>query len=370
MSDDRKRDPFAPLPLSAALLPPRPIAPVAPPVEPLVEASTPQAGELSTDPSVDPSTEPGSAGTPVPPGAVVDSEPPLLPAAAPSLDEAVGVPARATQKARRSDDDDGDPPRRGISRLGAFVAALAIVGGAGIAALVLLGRVNSGKLVLTCGAESVSVERGRSFPPWGTRPIEGAEWAPVKLPPEAQCVPRETESRAELAGWFVKILEDRATALLTAKEVASVDEAEHDLKQALLVSRQLGSDDVRIDTRGRVERMLGDVTYWRASAKLAAAATALGEAAKEFDAAAAQKPRYVTDAAAWADHVRKLTTDLELGPAGAMPSSFLPVLPGAGPAPLGTELPVEPSAAAQPAAEPPAETPVPDGGAPSGGVLL
>ncbi|HEY4183265.1 MAG TPA: hypothetical protein VGM90_40860 [Kofleriaceae bacterium] len=280
------------------------------------------------------------------------------------LKDAVGK-----RKKRASDDDDGGGRKR--SRGGAIFAALTIVAGAGIAGLVLLGRVNHSRYIIKCTAEQVSVERGRSFPPWGTAPVTGAEWAPVKLPPEAACTPRETEDLPELSGWFAKLLEDQATALLTAREVSKVDEAEADLKQALLVSRGLATEDVRIDTRERIERLLGDVSYWRASAKLKLAAEALGEAAKEYEAAAQQKPRYVTDASAWALYLRKVTDDLKLGPAGAKTSAFGPV-PTSDKAPLGSELPIEPAEAGSGSATPSEPTAPSTAGsaAPTGGVLL
>jgi hypothetical protein len=280
------------------------------------------------------------------------------------LKDAVGP----TRTKRSRDDGDGGGKR---SRGGAIVAALTIVAGAGIAGLVLLGRVNHDRYVIKCSEDHASVERGRSFPPWGTAPIIGTEWTPVKLPPEAACTPRETEDLPELSGWFAKLLEDQATALLTAREVSKVDEAEADLKQALLVSRGLATEDVRIDTRERIERLLGDVSYWRASAKLKLAASALEEAAKEYEAAAQQKPRYVTDASAWALYLRKVVGDLQLGPAGARAAASSPVL-GPDKAPLGTELPIEPTAAGSGSATPAEPTPTPGEGsaAPTGGVLL
>lgn len=289
------------------------------------------------------------------------------------LKDAVGKSRKYKGRSRDDDDDDrGSGDRRG-GRGGAIFAAITIVAGAGIAGLVLLGRVNHSRYVIKCTAEQVSVERGRSFPPWGTAPLTGSEWTPVKLPPEAACTPRETEDLPELSGWFAKLLEDQATALLTAREVSKVDEAEAVLKQALLVSRGLATEDARIDTRERIERLLGDVSYWRASAKLKLAAAALDEAAKEYEAAAQQKPRYVTDASAWALYLHKLVDDLQLGPAGAKPTAFAPAL-GPDKAPLGTELPIEPAGAGSGSGnDVPAEpTPTPPAGstAPTGGVLL
>lgn len=137
------------------------------------------------------------------------------------------------------------------------------------------------------------------------------------------------------------------------------------LDQALLHAR---SPDRR-EQRRDVERLLGDVGYWRASAKLRDASTALTDAAKQFDAAAAQRPRHVSDASAWATYVRKLVEELRAGPNGAL-TAFPPTptpIPAREPAPAGVALPVEPPAAGSASEPPPAP---PDAGLPTGGVLL
>jgi hypothetical protein len=101
------------------------------------------------------------------------------------------------------------------------------------------------------------------------------------------------------------------------------------------------------------------------------ASKALLEAAKQFDAAAQQRPRHVTDASAWAEYVRKVVGELEAGPDGLPQAAFPPTPPPAGeerpPAPPGVALPVEPDNGS--ASEPPAATP-PDAAIPTGGVLL
>ncbi|HEU4730167.1 MAG TPA: hypothetical protein VFT22_19855, partial [Kofleriaceae bacterium] len=183
---------------------------------------------------------------------------------------------------------------------------------------------------------------------------------------------------------------DQATGLLTAREVTRLDEAEALLKQGLLLTRPAASEPAsmaaeRTEHHKEIERLLGDVTYWRASARLRDAASALGDAAKQFEAAAAQHPRHVSDAPAWAAYARKLADQLHVGPAGPSPSPIAPapagatgVAPSAGPtapaapdttrpeAPPGVALPVEPERGSPqvPAAPPP------DAGVPTGGVLL
>lgn len=312
------------------------------------------------------SASPSAAEAPLVPEAYSENE----------LRAAVGATPRAESKKKSKEkkrapsvDDDGDDdgtPRK--SRKTMFIAALSIFVGSGIAALVFVGKVNSARYVIECEAERVVVEQGRSFPPWGTSSMDGPEWAPLKIPPEAACHPQETEDKTELASWYLKVLIDQATKLLTAREVTKVDDAEAALKQALLVSRSLRTDDDAKNARAEIDRLLGDVVYWRASARLKAASETLTEAANQFDTAASQRPAHFTDAAEWAHFSRRLIEQLRAGPAGVVPGTFPPLPPGERPlAPPGTALPVEPDQGSA-ASEPP--PPAPDAGVPTGGVLL
>lgn len=313
-------------------------------------------------------------------------EAPLLPASSTDDDlrAAIGATPKKAKKpnkqrapTRDGDDDDdlasgGGRPR---SRKGMMVAVISLVLGSGVAAVVLLGKTNSARYVIACEADRVVVQRGRAFPPWGTTALAGAEWLPLKIPPEAECHPRETDDRAELARWYLDTLVEQATTLLTAREVTKVDDAEAELKQALVVTRSLRTDDDRLNARKDIDRLLGDVAYWRASAKLRSASESLAEAAKEFDAAAAQRPRHVSDASAWATYVRTLVEQLRAGPAGVTPGTFPPLPPTERPtAPPGVALPVEPGAgsdgAAAGSASPAVAEPAADAGMPTGGVLL
>ena len=157
--------------------------------------------------------------------------------------------------------------------------------------------------------------------------------------------------------------------MLTAREVVEIDDAAAMLEQALLHARS--DSEAHKAARQHLQRLLGDVGYWRASAKLQEATKALTEAAKEFETAAAQLPRHVSDANAWATYVRRLIDELHAGPSGAKP---LVVVPAPAPppdrpaAPPGVALPVEPAAGSGSGNEPP--PPQPDAGIPSGGVLL
>lgn len=337
-----------------------------PPAElypPAVEAAPPEA---APPPPYDPVGAP-----PEPPVGFI--EPPLVPHDA-SLGDAVGAPSRAAKRrADRDDDRDPDLPR---SRRTMMIAAAALFGGLAIAALIFLGRANSDRYAITCESSKITAEQGRSFPPWGTRAMVGPEWKPIALPTNAECKPRETESEAELDGWFLDALIDRASSTLTAKnpldaatgdpKISPLDVAQEQLNQALLLAR---SPDKR-DERKEVERLLGDVDYWRASLRLRDASATLIDAAKQFETAASKRPRHVTDAAAWSSFLRHLADELHAGP-NAAPVATAPTAPTvtsttpAQPAaPMGSALPIE--ADDQGSAAPTAASPPP----PAGGVLL
>lgn len=381
-----------------------------PPVDdPLLEATLAKlssaAGAMSREPSETAppaaAADPITQAAPADPGAAVpvadellqaSSQAELMPPAVidAELRDAVGAAPwqRASTPPDRDDPDDSSdddelggsaPRRRRRSRTAVLIGAMALVGGVGIAALVLLGRVNATHYYLACEPEQVVARQGRSFPPWGERPLDGSQWSPIKIPPEAECVGRATDDPQQLADWYRAMLVERAGTLLTAGEVTDTAGASALLQQALLHARS----DARRSERQDIERLLGDVDYWRASAKLKDAAAALADAAKQFDQAAAQRPRHVSDAAAWAEFVRRVATELESGPTGAKATAGPPApsgLTGGGTtprprAPAGTALPVEdePSPGAGSAAARPTtatEPTAPDAGVPSSGVLL
>jgi len=260
-----------------------------------------------------------------------------------------------------------------MSRKTMIVIGAALVAGVGISALVLLGRVNTDRYFLDCTAKAAIARQGRAFPPWGSKPLGGAEWRPVALPPNAQCKSEELGDRATLEGKLLDLLVERASAALTTKNLieaipagekaSPLDAIAAQLEQALLLSRA----PERGDQRKQVERMLGDVQYWRASLRLRDANAALVDASRQFDAAALQRPMHVSDAGAWAELVRRVSDQLRAGPGGAA-AAFPPAPTGDSrePAPQGTALPVEPAPAAGSDTPP---TP-PDAGVPTGGVLL
>jgi hypothetical protein len=297
-----------------------------------------------------------------------------------ALDDAVGARAGKKKKKKKKRekrenlpelDDDGNP--RGMNRKTMIVIGAALVTGVGIAALVLLGRVNAERYFLTCTTKEAVAEKGRAFPPWGSNRMTGAEWRPVPLPANAQCKTEELGERETLEAKFLDLLLERTSVALSVKNLGEVipgdakvtplDAIAAQLEQALLLSRA----PERGDQRKQVERMLGDVQYWRASLRLRDANAALVDASRQFDAAALQRPMHVSDAGAWAELVRRVSDELRAGPAGAA-AAFPPAPTGdpRSPAPQGTALPVEPTAGPGSDA-PPA---LPDAGVPTGGVLL
>lgn len=358
----------------------------------------PRPEEPNPEPSPDP--EPSPSPSPIPsPGSEPEARSPtpeardsapILPNAydEAALREAIGAKPKREKRAKtepspygRVDDDDDDEPKAAKSRRKMIVVSAAVtLVGIAIAAAIFLGRANASRYLIECNADHVSAEQGRAFPPWGSHPIAGAEWKPITLPPNAECKPKETDDPDELAKWYLDLLVDRASSQLTSRSLLDtiphagaggaaagnpLDSVAAQLEQALLLARA----PERRDQRKDIERLQGDVEYWRAAARTRDAAAALAEAAKQFDAAAALRPRHVDDASAWATFSRKVVDELHAGPNGVPP--LIPgALPGEPhtPAPPGVALPVEPPATGSDTNA--TAAPPPDAGVPSGGVLL
>jgi hypothetical protein len=298
-----------------------------------------------------------------------------------------GQRGSAEDRSGLHDSDDDDVPRRPRNRRLIAAAALAGAAGLAVASLAFLGSVNSDRYVLVCEAERAVPHRGRGFPPWGTRPLEGEAWKPLKIAPETRCQSHETEDVQDLERGYLAMILQQATALLTAREVTHIDDAESLLKQALLLTRPVEREPEKLafernEHHQAIKRLLGDVTYWRASSRLRDAKAALSDAAKQFERAAEQQPRHVSDAPARAAHARKLAQDLEAGPGAPSATTAGSAAPAAtatgsaapatapperGIAPAGVELPVEPAPGSDPPPDPAAP---PDAGVPGGGVLL
>jgi len=292
-----------------------------------------------------------------------------------ALQDAVGAKRRRKPKAKPEPlDEDGLPDEKKRNRKMIVIASLAAVVGLAIAAFVIFGRMNAQRYHLDCTTTEAIAEQGRSFPPWGYSRLPGAEWKAVALPPNAQCKSEELDDIKQLEARMLDLLLERTSATLTTrnfldvpavadgKPVASpLDVLTMQLEQALLLSRS----PERGDQRKQVERLQGDVQYWRASLRLRDATAALSDAARQFDQASLARPMHVSDAGSWAEFLRRLAEELQAGPNG-LPAGFPPAPTGApSTAPTGTALPVEP-----PAAGSDAPPPTPDAGVPTGGVLL
>jgi len=330
-------------------------------------------GPTGNDDRLDPAAQPA-------PEAEPSFEPePVAIAAAPAVDaeadlrDAVGLPPPrvpppapaptsdyATDRDLDLDYEPGAPRRR--QRIWAVVALLALVGLAA-AALAIAGRIHAGRYRLACRADAIVAERGRSFPPWGMAALTGPDWAPIPIPPQAECQSRDTDEPAVLEEWFLVALTSQATAKLTAPGPGDVDAAEALLAQALLHTRA----PERRDRRTEIERLQGDVAYWRAVGRVKQAAEALDAAAKGFDDAAARKPRHAIDPEAWAAYARRMRDQLNAGPGGVAPTAEAPATPPSHePAPPGVALPLD-----QPETAPSTTAPAPpDASVPGGGVLL
>ena len=196
------------------------------------------------------------------------------------------------------------------------------------------------------------------------------------MPANAECKPRETDDTDELARWYLDTARRPREHALTRSTDARGQRARRDrrraqLDQALLLARA----PERRDQRKEIERLLGDVEYWRASREADAPPAARSlDAAKQFDAAAAQAAAPRRRRVGVGAFVRKLVDELKVGPdgappapaalpAGAAPLADEPATPRV-PAPPGVALPVEGGSGS--GAPPPAAVTVSGGG----GVLL
>jgi hypothetical protein len=285
------------------------------------------------------------------------------------LQEAAGVAPPPGGAAKRRGGGDGN--RRAI----ALVAAIAVLL---VALLIALGVVNSRTYRFVCGADSISAEKGRGFPPWGTRRMSGPEWRPIALPASAECVDAQVDDRAALEQRYLEALVAQATAALTGGDAGAIDEAELQLMQALLFTRT----PERRDERRSVERLLGDVEYSRARAEAHTLTESLEAIASKFERAGDKRPRLASDAAAWSDFLRRFADELRAGPEAMRPDppavADRPDRPGAtarppphpdepDPSPAADRPDAGPGVALPPITAPP---PPPDAGVPTCGVLL
>ncbi len=222
------------------------------------------------------------------------------------------TPGQAHADAPRRAETDHDATEGPRSRRRVVLGATATLATIGIALLVVLGHFNAQRLAIRCEPNRIVATAGRSFPPWGESTIDAPEFAAITIPKDTECTPRTTSNRVELEDWYLTALMEQATARLTTRAVTDVELASKQLEQALLLTRSA----TRRDARKEVDRLVGDVEYWRAAARLKASADDLLTTATQFDAAAKKRPRHVTDAGEWASHVRRVVEVLQAGPHG------------------------------------------------------
>lgn len=300
-------------------------------VTPTAAMSTSVSGSIASIPSPSPSASASASASPSS-ASRLPSPPPAPASRRPS--------AGTFSDADDADADDSDETAT-KKRKWPIVVGLSALLGAVIAAFVLLGNANSQRYYLRCSAKYITAEQGNSFPPWGTERVSAPGFKPISIPPNAECTPQATDSLVKLEDLYLAALVDQATRKLSGTQPGDIDAAQAELEQALLLTRS----PERRDQRKDLERLLGDVTYWRAAAKVKSAASALEDAAKRFDEAAAARPRHASDASEWARFARETAGALSSGPSGAgapqSPPSGVP-LPGARPtAPPGVALPIE-----------------------------
>ena len=279
------------------------------------------------------------------------------------LREAVGAKPAPKRAPSDHDDDHPDAPAHKRSRA-AFVAGFALIGALLVGALVLLGHLNADRYEIVCAPDEIRAETGRAFPPWGLRERTGPEWKAITIPPDAECTAADAQTETGLTTMFLGLLVERADKALLARDPTQAEVAAVQLQQALLLTRS----DARRDERKTIERMLGDVEYWRATGKLAAARALLLDAAKQFEAANTAVPRHVKDAFGRATYARQVADDLQSGSDSSHAGSSAAVAEHPG-APLGVALPVEPRAPA-PGVGSNLAMPLSDAGVPPSGVLL
>lgn len=368
----------------------KPAAKAAAGPDPKAPSASPSSS--SPSPSLEPEPEPDLAPAPAAPWdsstpeiyATADPEPYPPKKRYEDLTSAVGVDTDKEDKKRRrkkkrkddDDDDDGGGKRRRVSTRTTVIAIIIGVLALAIATIVVLGNFNSRYYYFVCGAETITAERGKTFPPWGSEVISGKQWEPIKIPPNAECEEARYESSEELEEAYSKALFAQAEARLLAGGTENVTVAAAQLDQALLLLR----DPNRKKRRDDILRLQGDVEYARARAQAAEAANQLAEAAQGFDKATKKVPRHTRDASKWAEFARKVQKMIELGPKSLegihLPSGENPNpstsnggstsadIRDAGPGPVDAEpgVALPPTADAKPA-------PI-DAGLPSGGVLL
>lgn len=293
---------------------------------------------MSTPESAD---TPGPAGTPESvgtPGPVASGSPAPADAGQPPATAHVeSEPAPAPQaEDLRTAAGLGEPSGRRGGRAGArrprgmLIIVAVLLLGAAVAGLVHLGQQNRRSFHLMCGKEAITAAQGRAFPPWGESALTGKAWQPIAVVPGTPCTSQVLPGRPALAQRFGQVLVARVEAWVlgrpdgTGREQLAGVQAE--LDQARLLIGEI-ADPAAAGAAGRaLERVQGDLDYWRARDGVDAALAALDQAAAQLDQAVAREPRHNRDsAAAWQRLLARIRHELASGPNAAQPGA----LPGA-----------------------------------------
>lgn len=213
----------------------------------------------------------------------------------------------AAQKRRKREKSKEKNPRTQLTRRQQWF----LVGGSALLVLTavcaVLGWLNNKNYYFVCGTRNISAEQG-SFWPYGRSPLPGEAFQPIVG--DFPCESRHFEKREELEKAFLAALIQQATRLLASGDPEHVSTAEQELQQALLLSR----NPERAEERAMAERLQGDVSYWRGAAEIQAALETLRTSAGFFEEAASRRPRHSSDANAWAEHARFISSEIDKGP--------------------------------------------------------
>ncbi|MCP4447322.1 MAG: hypothetical protein GY811_18535 [Myxococcales bacterium] len=246
---------------------------------------------------------------PVEPDKSLDEQP--LPAPSSDMLAAAGVIAKrnSAPKTKKQKPKKERPTGPGLARKQKIklIAGAVLLVMAGVGAI--LGWLNNQNYYLVCGTKSIRAEQGR-FWPTGQKSLPGPSFRPILVPSSALCQSQSFEDRADLETAFLGALLEQSTKLLTTGGVEQVSNAEKQLEQALLLTR----DPQRAAERELAEHLKGDVAYWRGASEVERAVERLLTGATEFEDAATKRPRHSSDASSWAEHARYIAEEIDKGP--------------------------------------------------------
>lgn len=286
-------------------------------LEPPVASATPDADLRAAVGVSRASEEPDPARVAGKPEATRAETPARLSAASTSSEKAARESASPRKPARPEKPRGAGMSRRAVIALGAIGLFLVLV-----FVIWFMGQRNSRSFYIVCG-DSITAERGRAFPPWGTNRLSGDAWQPIEVVVMlGPCDDASFTSRDELEVRWRELLLWQASAWLQKLDPEqprdNLDTVRAQLGQAASVSR--GSDDKSIEARKEIARLLGDVAYWEAQDQLAAVKRQLDAAAERLRTAVEHNPVHVRDADQWRKHLDFLQRELAAGPSSLRPS--------------------------------------------------